>query len=91
MQMADKCEKCKHLEEEAKSLESLGRDNVQSAIDNQLEAFGGKEDAKYPGRVRRFEQVKVMEREFYKMSDEDFEVARQDLYKVMKKYRGVDD
>jgi len=57
------------------------------AKNTELEKHGRESIANPPGRTRRFEQVKMIEREFYKMSDEDFKKAREDLAAMMQKYR----
>ena len=69
----ESCESCrKKLLAKADELEAVGHEAVRNP----------------PGRSRRFEQVKVIERDFYKMSEADFKAAREDMMKVMQKYRG---
>ena len=47
----------------------------------------GRKSLRSPGRVRQFEQIKMIDRELYKLSESDLKKAREGVMSMMKKYR----
>ena len=90
------CKSCRtNLIDKAAEIEAKGHENVSNPpglkqiLDkaDELEAEGHENVHNSPGRVRQFEQIKMIDRELYKMSESDLKKAREDVMKMMKKYR----